>query len=236
MVVTSKWQQKIILKIRQNLFSNQDFRYYPCTCRSLSFFLFVSSAYSCFRKSDLAVKEVQPTMQAELALPPLLQALSPAECPRSLFQPGEADGFTLQGLMLERSKEIFAKHPVMNLNHLAGWKPLAVELFYCLFFTSVDGFICTRILRKKINTPSQCIYEKIDYSICNGKFCNIKFSSHSIALTAFCWTSENSGVLIGTDRQILLPHLLSCLLRSDMKSAISVPPICEMCFPAIGSC
>lgn len=43
-----------------------------------------------------------PTMQAVLAL----AVLSPAESPRSLPQPGEPDGFTLQGLMLKEVRKL----------------------------------------------------------------------------------------------------------------------------------
>ncbi|TRZ22118.1 hypothetical protein HGM15179_005022 [Zosterops borbonicus] len=71
------------------------------------------SIITCYWKSDIATEEVLLTMQAELAL----AVLSPVEGLRSLSQPGEADGFTLQGLMLERSEEIIAKHKVTNPNH-----------------------------------------------------------------------------------------------------------------------
>lgn len=128
MVVTSKWQQKKKLKIRQNLFSNKDFRYHPCACRSLSFFFsssfvclfpqLIQYNHTCYWKSDIATEEVLLTMQAELAL----AVLSPVESLRSLSQPGEADGFTLQGLTLERSEEIIAKHKVTNPNHQARCK------------------------------------------------------------------------------------------------------------------
>lgn len=76
-------------------------------------FLSLFSIITCYWKSDIATEEVLLTMQAELAL----AVLSPVESLRSLSQPGEADGFTLQGLTLERSEEIIAKHKVTNPNH-----------------------------------------------------------------------------------------------------------------------